>query len=289
MKRNMIYKILTLFKITLLFSCSFYSPSNSEEATKELQSNLIAKNFSINKAENLNNLQQSQLSKTKKERIIKKFIQRLNENEELIESIESKIEISTQKTNQDIQKIEPIDHFGINKNAFPENTGASNIDLMLKKNEARRLFYSSLDYDENKIKKLISILAKTSSSSGYHYNIIDAFFWKGFKTQESLETVVNLLTKNELRRLILNFETKTVKDIQEKFEKLIQNKNAWIKIVEEVISKYGNNTASSSVDRIILGEMIRLGYEYKLNPDESMRITEKMKILLKACCDHIHY
>ncbi|WP_215536599.1 complement regulator-acquiring protein [Borreliella bavariensis] len=289
MKRNIIYKILTLFKITLLFSCSFYSQSNSEEATNELQSNLIAKNFGINKTENLNNLQQSQLSKTEKERIIKKFIQRLNENEKLIESIESNIEISAQKTNQDIQKIEPIDHFGINKNAFPENTGASNIDLMFKKNETRRLFYSSLDYDENKIKKLISILAKTSSSSGYHYDIIGSFFWKGFKIQESLETVVNLLTKNERRRLILNFETKTVKDIQEKFEKLMQNKNAWIKIVEEVISKYGNNTASSSVDRIILGEMIRLGYEYKLNPDESMRIAEKMQILLKACCDHIHY
>lgn len=285
----MIYKILTLFKITLLFSCSFYSQSNSEEATNELQSNLIAKNFGINKAENLNNLQQSQLSKTEKEGIIKKFIQRLNENEKLIESIESNIEIFAQKTNQDIQKIEPIDHFGINKNAFPENTGTSNIDLMLKKNEARRLFYSSLDYDENKIKKLISILAKTSSSSGYHYDIIGSFFWKGFKTQESLETVVNLLTKNERRRLILNFETKTVKDIQEKFEKLMQNKNAWIKIVEEVISKYGNNTASSSVDRIILGEMIRLGYKYKLNPDKSMRIAEKMQILLKACCDHIHY
>lgn len=139
MERSTIYKILTLFKIALL-SCSLHSKSNNEEArTNELQSNLIAKNFGINKAVNFNKLQQSQLSKTEKKRIIEEFIQRLNENEKLIELIELNIEISAQKTNQDIQK---------------------------------------------------------------------------------------------------------------KFEKLMQNKNAWIKIVEEIINKYGGNTESFSIDRI---------------------------------------
>lgn len=139
MERSTIYKILTLFKIALL-SCSLYSKSNNEEArTNELQSNLIAKNFGINKAVNFNKLQQSQLPKTEKKRIIEEFIQRLNENEKLIELIELNIEISAQKTNQDIQK---------------------------------------------------------------------------------------------------------------KFEKLMQNKNAWIKIVEEIINKYGSNTESFSIDRI---------------------------------------
>lgn len=139
MERSTIYKILTLFKIALL-SCSLHSKSNNEEArTNELQSNLIAKNLGINKAVNFNKLQQSQLSKTEKKRIIEEFIQRLNENEKLIELIELNIEISAQKTNQDIQK---------------------------------------------------------------------------------------------------------------KFEKLMQNKNAWIKIVEEIINKYGSNTESFSIDRI---------------------------------------
>ncbi|WP_234930142.1 complement regulator-acquiring protein [Borreliella garinii] len=139
MERSTIYKILTLFKIALL-SCSLHSKSNNEEArTNELQSNLIAKNFGINKAVNFNKLQQSQLSKTEKKRIIEEFIQRLNENEKLIELIELNIEISAQKTNQDIQK---------------------------------------------------------------------------------------------------------------KFEKLMQNKNAWIKIVEEIINKYGGNTENFSIDRI---------------------------------------
>ncbi|WP_234932087.1 complement regulator-acquiring protein [Borreliella garinii] len=139
MERSTIYKILTLFKIALL-SCSLHSKSNNEEArTNELQSNLIAKNFGINKAVNFNKLQQSQLSKTEKKRIIEEFIQILNENEKLIELIELNIEISAQKTNQDIQK---------------------------------------------------------------------------------------------------------------KFEKLMQNKNAWIKIVEEIINKYGGNTESFSIDRI---------------------------------------
>lgn len=139
MERSTIYKILTLFKIALL-SCSLHSKSNNEEArTNELQSNLIAKNFGINKAVNFNKLQQSQLSKTEKKRIIEEFIQRLNENEKLIELIELNIEISAQKTNQDIQK---------------------------------------------------------------------------------------------------------------KFEKLMQNKNAWIKIAEEIINKYGSNTESFSIDRI---------------------------------------
>ncbi|WNZ74155.1 complement regulator-acquiring protein [Borreliella garinii] len=139
MERSTIYKILTLFKIALL-SCSLHSKSNNEEArTNELQSNLIAKNFGINKAVNFNKLQQSQLSKTEKKRIIEEFIQRLNENEKLIELIELNIEISAQKTNQDIQK---------------------------------------------------------------------------------------------------------------KFEKLMQNKNAWIKIVEEIINKYGDNRESFSIDRI---------------------------------------
>lgn len=139
MERSTIYKILTLFEIALL-SCSLHSKSNNEEArTNELQSNLIAKNFGINKAVNFNKLQQSQLSKTEKKRIIEEFIQRLNENEKLIELIELNIEISAQKTNQDIQK---------------------------------------------------------------------------------------------------------------KFEKPMQNKNAWIKIVEEIVNKYGINTESFSIDRI---------------------------------------
>lgn len=139
MERSTIYKILTLFKIALL-SCSLHSKSNNEEArTNELQSSLIAKNFGINKAVNFNKLQQSQLSKTEKKRIIEEFIQRLNENEKLIELIELNIEISAQKTNKDIQK---------------------------------------------------------------------------------------------------------------KIEKLMQNKNAWIKIVEEIINKYGSNTESFSIDRI---------------------------------------
>lgn len=139
MERSTIYKILTLFKIALL-SCSLHSKSNNEEArTNELQSSLIAKNFGINKAVNFNKFQQSQLSKTEKKRIIEEFIQRLNENEKLIELIELNIEISAQKTNKDIQK---------------------------------------------------------------------------------------------------------------KFEKLMQNKNAWIKIVEEIINKYESNTESFSIDRI---------------------------------------
>lgn len=139
MERSTIYKILTLFKIALL-SCSLHSKSNNEEArTNELQLNLIAKNFGINKAVNFNKFQKSQLSKTEKKRIIEEFIQRLNENEKLIELIELNIEISAQKTNKDIQK---------------------------------------------------------------------------------------------------------------KFKKLMQNKNAWIKIVEEIINKYGSNTESFSIDRI---------------------------------------
>ncbi len=113
MERSTIYKILTLFKIALL-SCSLHSKSNNEEArTNELQSNLIAKNFGINKAVNFNKLQQSQLSKTEKKRIIEEFIQRLNENEKLIEL---NIEISAQKTNQDIQK--KFEKLMQNKNAW---------------------------------------------------------------------------------------------------------------------------------------------------------------------------
>ncbi|WP_031531477.1 complement regulator-acquiring protein [Borreliella garinii] len=113
MERSTIYKILTLFKIALL-SCSLHSKSNNEEArTNELQSNLIAKNFGINKAVNFNKFQQSQLSKTEKKRIIEEFIQRLNENEKLIEL---NIEISAQKTNQDIQK--KFEKLMQNKNAW---------------------------------------------------------------------------------------------------------------------------------------------------------------------------
>ncbi|WNZ72229.1 complement regulator-acquiring protein (plasmid) [Borreliella garinii] len=116
MERSTIYKILTLFKIALL-SCSLHSKSNNEEAkTNELQLNLIAKNFGINKAVNFNKLQQSQLSKTEKKRIIEEFIQRLNENEKLIELIELNIEISAQKTNQDIQK--KFEKLMQNKNAW---------------------------------------------------------------------------------------------------------------------------------------------------------------------------
>ncbi|ABH02193.1 complement regulator-acquiring protein [Borreliella afzelii] len=293
MKKNTVYKILKLFTITLLFSCSFYSKSNNTEAISELQQNSIEiKNSGIGKTENLKNiqnLQQNQLLNNEKEMVIKNFTQRLNENEKLIQKIGPNISIFAPKINKDVLKIEPIDQFRINKNTFPENTQSHILNLTLKDNQIRRLFYSSLDYNENKIKKLISILEQASSSTGYHYNVIGLIFWTGFKTQESFEKAVNLLTKNEQRRLMFNFDTKTVKDIQEKFEKLMQNRNDWIKTVEKIIDEYDNNIANVKADGMILGEMLRLEYEHKLNPDESMRIANDIETLLKACCDHTHY
>lgn len=79
---------------------------------------------------------------------------------------------------------------------------------MLKDKRLRRLFYSSLNYDENKIKKLATILAQTSSSNDYHYILIGLIFWTGFKIQEAFESAVNILTKDEQKRLILILEQK---------------------------------------------------------------------------------
>ncbi|WPM06426.1 complement regulator-acquiring protein (plasmid) [Borreliella sinica] len=301
MKRKRICKILKLLKITLLFSCSFYSKSNNAKAI-ELQSNPIEiEKSSIKISENLkhfkhentqaeyfHSLKQNQLLKNEKEAVIEKIKQELNENEKLINKIEPDIEIFTQKINKDIQKIEPIDQFGINKTTIPENQDII-IDSMLTKNLFRRLFYSSLNYDENKIKKLGKILAQASSSNGNHYSLISSIFWTGFKIQESFEKTVNLLTKTELRRLMFNFRTKTVKDIQENFEKLIQERNVWITTVENIIGEYDNNTAGVKTNGIILSEIIRVGYENKLNPNESMNILKDIQTLLKACCDHTHY
>ncbi|WKC78510.1 complement regulator-acquiring protein (plasmid) [Borreliella turdi] len=291
MRKPTIYKILTLYKIILLASCSFYSKSNNpEEIANELQSNPIPVIEKEN-AKNIQILQKNRLLSIEKEAAIKNFTQRLNENEKLINKIEPYITIYAPKINKDIQKIEPIDCFGINKNLFPENTKENFLNLDLKDSQIRRLFFSSLDYDENKIKKLISILAETSSSNGYHYTVIGLVFWKGFKTQESFEKAVNHLNKNNQKRLMLNFETKKVKDIQEKFEKLLQHRNGWIKIVDDIINEYNNSLKNKhdKIYRIILGEKIRLGYEHKLNADESMQIAHKIERLLQDCCDHIHY
>ncbi|WP_210382456.1 complement regulator-acquiring protein, partial [Borreliella garinii] len=76
------------------------------------------------------------------------------------------------------------------------------------------------------------------------------------------EKAVNLLTKDEQRRLMFNFKTKTVKDVQENFEKLIQERNAWITIVENIISDY-DKYAGIRADGIVLKEFIKNGYEHK--------------------------
>ncbi|MBB6208527.1 complement regulator-acquiring protein [Borreliella lanei] len=287
MKKNTIWKILKLFQITLLFSCSLYSKSNNTEATSELQPNPIeVKNSGIKK--NIQNLQQSQFLKNEKEEIIKKIAQEFDENEKLINKIGPNIEMFTQKINTDIQKIEPTDQFRVNKTTFPEKKDM-NIDFMLKDNRLRRLFYSSLNYDENKIKKLATILAQTSSSNGDHYRLIGLIFWTGFKIQEAFENAVNLLTKNEQRRLIFNFRTKTIKEIQENFEKLIQERNSWIKTVDNIIDEYDKNTGGCRSDGKILGEVIRIRHEYELNSDKSIQILNNIETPLKTCCDHIHY
>ncbi|WNY66389.1 complement regulator-acquiring protein (plasmid) [Borreliella andersonii] len=287
MKKTKIWKLLKLFQMTLLFSCSFYSKSNNTESTSELQPNHTeVKNSGIEK--NIQNLQQNQLFKNEKEEIIKKIVQEFDENEKLIKKIGPNIEMFTQQINTDIQKAEPTDQFGISKTTFPEKQDM-NIDLMLKDNRLRRLFYSSLNYDENKIKKLASILAQTSSSNGYHYNLIGEIFWTGFKIQEAFENAVNTLTKDELRRLMFNFRTKPVKEIQENFEKLLQERNSWIKTVDNIISEYDKNTAGCRANGNILGEVIRTGYEHELNSHNSIQISNNIITTLNACCDHIHY
>ncbi|MCD2381901.1 complement regulator-acquiring protein [Borreliella americana] len=287
MKKNRILKILSLFQITLLFSCSFYSKSNNTESTSELQPNHIeVKKSEVKK--NIPNLQQSQFFTNEKEKIIQKIAQEFDENEKLINKMGPNIATFTQTINTDIQKIEPTDQFGINKTTFPEKKDM-NIDFMLKENRIRRLFYSSLNYDENKIKTLATILAQTSSSTGYHYQLIGSIFWTGFKIQEAFESAVNILTKDEQRRLMFNFRTKTVKEIQENFEKLIQERNSWIKTVDNIIDEYDKNTGGCRTNGKILGEVIRIGYEYKLDSDKSMQILNNIRTPLKTCCDHIHY
>lgn len=296
MKRNKIWKTLKLFQITLLFSCSFYSKSNNTEAISELQSSpiklgkikVLQKTEKIVSTQNLQNLQQSQFFKNEKEKIIKKIAQEFDENEKLINKIGPNIEMFAQTINTDIQKIEPNDQFGINKTLFTENKD-NNIDFMLKDKQLRRLFYSSLNYDENKIKKLATILAQTSSSNDYHYILIGLIFWTGFKIQEAFESAVNILTKDEQKRLIFNFRTKTVKEIQENFEKLMQERNSWIKIVDNIIGEYDKNTGGCKADGKILGEVIRAGYEHELDSNKSMQILNNIETPLKTCCDHIHY
>nr|WP_301427686.1 complement regulator-acquiring protein [Borreliella americana]WKD01274.1 complement regulator-acquiring protein [Borreliella americana] len=103
MKKNRIWKILSLFQITLLFSCSFYSKSNNTESTSELQPNHIeVKKSEVKK--NIPNLQQSQFFTNGKEKIIKKIAQEFDENEKLINKIGPNIATFTQTINTDIQK-----------------------------------------------------------------------------------------------------------------------------------------------------------------------------------------
>ncbi|QFI15004.1 complement regulator-acquiring protein (plasmid) [Borrelia sp. CA_690] len=305
MTKNKIYKILKLLQMTLLFSCSFYSKSNNTEATSELQSSpieigkvkVLQKTEKIQNTENIvdiqnitkiENLQKDQFLKIEKEKGIKNFIQELNENEKLINKIGTYVEIFAQKINADVQKIEPIDKFGINANKFPiENE--FHLKLFAPNNLFRRLFYSSLNYDENKIKKLVTVLSQISSSGTTHYELIGLTFWTGWKIQDSLEQAVNLLTKKEQKRIMLNFRTKTAKEIQENLEKLIQERNTWITIVDDIIGEYNNNTGGSRADGRILGEIIRVGYKHKLEPSKSAQILNNIQKALKECCDHIHY
>lgn len=292
LKKNIIYKVLKLLKITLLASCSFYSESNDTEAIGELQSNYIESSTdSIANEKNLEkilNLEQYQFPKNEKENVIKKIIQRFNENEKYINQIGPIVAIFSQKIHKDIQKTEPIDQFGINKQNFQEKQNFK-IDYMLSNNLFRRLFYSSLNYDEDKIKKLVKILAQLSSSNGYHYRLIGLFLWTGFKIQEAFEKAINLLNKDAQRRLLFNFKTKTVKDVQKNFEKLIQKRNAWITTIETLLREY-NMYPNVRADSIVLSEFVRNGYEDKLSSDESMQILLiDIRTLLRACCDHIHY
>ncbi len=186
------------------------------------------------------------------------------EKQTIIKSLKEEIQNVTDLIEQDknnIQENEPADQFGMKNGAFKIIIGNPSQKAYNdpKSQGNRRQFYSSLDYNENKISQLGIILNKITSDDIHRGQLhIDITNAGRAYSQFLFERAVDKLKEYQDKLDLLNFQDLIT--IKVKFDTIKQLRLLWQNTVDNIIKDYEDNKMGIQTDSQKLIEHIREQY-----------------------------
>ncbi|AJA90749.1 hypothetical protein OY14_04685 (plasmid) [Borreliella chilensis] len=195
----------------------------------------------------------------------------------ITQRISTEIKRFKEKVEQDKEKTEAADQFGMKHSVFNTDTTSLKLSKLSSdsKNNERRLFYSSLDYNTTRIVNFGKILTQLYKQQ--HHQLIEEVVKIGFfNIQENLEETILKISddKDELKRL----GKENLKTLETTIKELFEIKKNWIKKIDEIILNYNENLEEIKDDADRLAEHIR--YTIKLEKYDTTSATTKIKEIL---------
>ncbi|AAT93822.1 MULTISPECIES: complement regulator-acquiring protein [Borreliella] len=164
------------------------------------------------------------------------------EAKELIQKILERSEDIVQISEIDANKGEPDDQFEMKAEIFSKIFFNAGSTVTFDDNEyvnERRILYTSLNFNENKILNLGKILSKLSQDSNYRSLVKEILINRGFSIQLAIEEI-SLRTLN-VKDKIQHLNKPNLKTLYHDFNKLIPLKEKWLKDVDDIIKDYNAN------------------------------------------------
>ncbi|WP_024654737.1 complement regulator-acquiring protein [Borrelia hispanica] len=185
-----------------------------------------------------------------------------DEKGELISAIINDIDNVMGLLNQDKAEVEDANQYGMKDEVFKLVLNAVNNKKLdpYDNKEVRRLFYSSLLYNKERIKDFAEILKKVESDNTnkgtWIYDIMNAVV---VALQFDFERIINKLEKN--REQLDKLSLVDLREIKSKLEEMQLQKLNWRKAVDSLISSYKAKTDGIDSDSKKLIEHIDKRYK----------------------------
>ncbi|WPM06418.1 complement regulator-acquiring protein (plasmid) [Borreliella sinica] len=196
----------------------------------------------------------------------------------ITERISTKIKEFKEKIEEDKDKPEDTDQFGMKYSVF--NTDTTSLKLAKlnsdSKKDERRLFYSSLNYNTARIVNFGKILTQLYKEHRHHRLIEEIVEMGHFGIQKNIEDAILKIPQDtdELKKL----GKENLKTLETLIKELFEIQQNWIKKVDQIILNYNENLEKIKEDANNLAEHIR--HEIKQEKYDTKTATGKIKEIL---------
>ncbi len=182
----------------------------------------------------------------------------------ITQRISTQIKRFKEEVEQYKDQTEDSDQFGMKYSVFNTDTTVLKLSKLSSdsKKEERLLFYSSLNYNKERIVSFGKILTQLYKQQEHH-KLIEEVVKVGYSNiQKSLEEIILKISddKDELKKL----GKENLKTLETAIKELFEIKQNWIEKVDEIILYYNENLKKIKEDVESLAEHIRC----KINPEK---------------------
>ncbi|APR65329.1 complement regulator-acquiring protein (plasmid) [Borrelia anserina] len=243
MRNNITNKIFSIFALTasILLSCNPYPLDHINLKTNETQSNDTTKLKNINTNPQLSNISDKNAKQAQDQSRKSQEIESEVDKTALINEIISKAQTNLASIKKYNNNTEDPEQYGMKWGAFKILTNKDNKETINSNQNThmRKKFYSSLEWKEERIKKLgkiINIISKTNTSELAKILILTGTNYAYIRFEWGME-IINR-KKDNLKTLTLT----KLKEIKSNINQIEQLKQKWIDTIDKLIAEYEDNT-----------------------------------------------